>query len=617
MRRSSRQARWWIAAGVLVAGVGSWFAFQVYEAYRPMYNGWDRARFRARESLAPPRTNALAGIEWTLVDLPPAGDVPGTGEWHTRRNEARVSKEKIFLGGASSAFVVRVVDRMEPGATYTLWARGSPESTEAPDARIYLANAIRRPDSSPLLISAETSLGPWQLVPGLPHESVSAEVRYTAEADDAGRPLFAHIESSAGRPDAAVSWGAANVYAYPPLTSQRVRDARVKMIREGTFTGLRTGAVVTVFMSPVIAQILSLVFFVAMREREVLPDGAWIRLLLVMGLAVAPLQELFAWVLISDEPWQGYRGPGYWRYVWTSARALVWMPWGVAASLLVAAAVLTGPRWRRTRLLAGVLAARAAATAMFILPALVLENGSMIFSSGLPCLFLLPAAATANDLLLGRRLAAGTADDASGTVGLKAWLFAWLVTFGTQLVQAFGTYERLTPEPPDGDCFVVTAAAQGHPRFVGSRLAPDGRRVNAQLETLRELEAQLRASAPRFHAGLRAVYDRLGPIAAARISSPWRADVAYLALKPLEWLARAGRAVSRTAGISRLSIIAALVLGPSVGLAPKPADASPARNCCSARTGQNRVSATRTKSIPAMTAHKLARKKGGSWANIP
>jgi hypothetical protein len=38
---------------------------------------------------------------------------------------------------------------------------------------------------------------------------------------------------------------------------------------------------------------------------------------------------------------------------------------------------------------------------------------------------------------------------------------------------------------------------------------------------------------------LRAVYGRLGPLAAARLDRPWRADLAYLPLKPLEWLARA------------------------------------------------------------------------------
>ena len=47
------------------------------------------------------------------------------------------------------------------------------------------------------------------------------------------------------------------------------------------------------------------------------------------------------------------------------------------------------------------------------------------------------------------------------------------------------------------------------------------------------------STAPRLHAALRAVYDRFGPRLAASMTHPLLADVAYMAIKPAEWLATA------------------------------------------------------------------------------
>ena len=40
-----------------------------------------------------------------------------------------------------------------------------------------------------------------------------------------------------------------------------------------------------------------------------------------------------------------------------------------------------------------------------------------------------------------------------------------------------------------------------------------------------------------MHRPLRGLYDRVGPSLAAGLTSPWLADLAYVALKPLEWMA--------------------------------------------------------------------------------
>jgi hypothetical protein len=540
----SRSVRLRIGAGVVVCVIWAAFAYEAYEVYRPTFGGWDRARYSLRKSLVPARSDAAVGWDWTLIDLAPAGDVPGTGTRRPRRaggaNAApsRDHRDSVLVGGASSAFVLRVVERMEPGVTYEFSVDAIPEGAGGPDARIYLARTIREADAPLTGLLAEAIAGPWALERFEDHFLVPTSVRYTAEIGDAGRPLFAHLESTAGRPDDAVAWKSEYLLAFPPIDSQAVREARMRIIWRGGVSTLQEVAIGAPLLSPVIAQLVVLILLVRTRHRNVLPAGAGIKLLFVLALAVAPIQELLAWGAVSAEEWQGDRGPGYWRYVWTSTRALVWLPWGLAASLLIGAAVVAGPRWRRSRLVAGVLAARAAATATFIIPALVLRIDSEFVDMGQSFLFVLPAAAATNDLLFARRLMASPGPDSTGSIGLRAWALAWLVTLGTQLVRAWDAYEQLSPHPPDGDCFVVTAAAQGHPRVVASFLDSNGKRVNAQLETLRRLEARLRRSEPALHQVLRAVYNRVGPIAAARLNRPWRADLAYLTLKPIEWLAR-------------------------------------------------------------------------------
>ena len=63
------------------------------------------------------------------------------------------------------------------------------------------------------------------------------------------------------------------------------------------------------------------------------------------------------------------------------------------------------------------------------------------------------------------------------------------------------------------------------------------RRANQQLITLWQFENLWREKFPRSHQVFRRGYNRLGPRLAAKIRSPWRADLIFLALKPGEWLA--------------------------------------------------------------------------------
>jgi hypothetical protein len=100
-------------------------------------------------------------------------------------------------------------------------------------------------------------------------------------------------------------------------------------------------------------------------------------------------------------------------------------------------------------------------------------------------------------------------------------------------------YAALPNQPPS--CFVVSAAMQGHPRLVGPffETSRAGRSLmaNRQLLTLWQFEALWRDRFPRSHSCFRRAYNRFGPSLARRITSPWAADLVYLALKPAQFLA--------------------------------------------------------------------------------
>lgn len=101
-------------------------------------------------------------------------------------------------------------------------------------------------------------------------------------------------------------------------------------------------------------------------------------------------------------------------------------------------------------------------------------------------------------------------------------------------------HERLPDERPE--CWVATAAARGHAPIVrpllGVRRNGGWVVVNRQMLTLWRFEDWWRARAPASHAHARRLYDRIGPPVARRLTAPLAADLAHVALKPLEWIAR-------------------------------------------------------------------------------
>lgn len=101
-------------------------------------------------------------------------------------------------------------------------------------------------------------------------------------------------------------------------------------------------------------------------------------------------------------------------------------------------------------------------------------------------------------------------------------------------------YFTLPDQPPS--CFVVTAAARGHAEVVGPFVETNHggrvRRANLQLVTLWQFEALWRDRAPRGHRLFRGIYNRVGPVIAARIKQPWLADAVFMAIKPAELAAK-------------------------------------------------------------------------------
>lgn len=133
---------------------------------------------------------------------------------------------------------------------------------------------------------------------------------------------------------------------------------------------------------------------------------------------------------------------------------------------------------------------------------------------------------------------------------VRAWFSALAVTIVMKGLLAMRFFASLPVERPAGygDCFVVSAAAQGHKNIVRSEYDCHlGRTVNKQWYSLRAFENHLVKHQPALHRRLRHLYDYIGPPIASCIRSPLVADLMYLLLKPIEWLARLYLSIAKSA----------------------------------------------------------------------
>lgn len=104
------------------------------------------------------------------------------------------------------------------------------------------------------------------------------------------------------------------------------------------------------------------------------------------------------------------------------------------------------------------------------------------------------------------------------------------------------TFSTQTPPPPieyEGH-YLCTVAAGGHKKIVkplrygkrlGSKIV-----VNRQLMTANAFEDLIMERLPKLHKAVRGFYDRYGYPVSRHITSPMRADVVYILMKPLEYI---------------------------------------------------------------------------------
>ncbi len=124
--------------------------------------------------------------------------------------------------------------------------------------------------------------------------------------------------------------------------------------------------------------------------------------------------------------------------------------------------------------------------------------------------------------------------------GIGTWLTVYTAAWAFSIYRMFQLYAALPKSPPD--CYIATAAARGHPAVVGSHpvhMKNGTLMVNRQLQTLKLAELTLMALTPGFHRPLRRFYDIIGRPLAHRLTHPLLADLAYLLLKPAEFISRA------------------------------------------------------------------------------
>jgi len=144
-------------------------------------------------------------------------------------------------------------------------------------------------------------------------------------------------------------------------------------------------------------------------------------------------------------------------------------------------------------------------------------------------------------VLIDRPKAAAWRWKVRDALALTTWTACLFGAWRRAMDLAIQEYATLPMEAPN--CFVCSAAARGHRRLVRSEaVCVDGQRVvwtNAQLRVLKAAELAMMTGAPRAHRAVRRIYNFIGPRLARRLKNPWAADAAYLALKPVEWLARA------------------------------------------------------------------------------
>ena len=119
------------------------------------------------------------------------------------------------------------------------------------------------------------------------------------------------------------------------------------------------------------------------------------------------------------------------------------------------------------------------------------------------------------------------------------WFALFFAAIRFSIVRSLQVYATLPTQP--NKCFVVSAAANGHPFIVRSKRIwitdTESCVINRQLLVFKSFEIAMGVIFPTGHRWFRAIYNRIGPMIASLIVSPYTADLLYILLKPAEWIA--------------------------------------------------------------------------------
>ncbi|KHD05565.1 hypothetical protein PN36_10345 [Candidatus Thiomargarita nelsonii] len=259
-------------------------------------------------------------------------------------------------------------------------------------------------------------------------------------------------------------------------------------------------------------------------------------ILLLFGLVIIPALMFFlASVFTARYRWE--KGDHWFYYIHDQWAGLVLMPVYLIASISLARSLFDEEYMATSRANYIMVATLAAIAAWYTYATLAL-NLTKTDMTDIPILAIVPAAACLNYLAflfivkkMGRLQSIN-----------PLFAFIWFSTLIASLIAKYplakSIYQNISEEIPRdyGDCFVVSAAAKGHPCIVQSWMnSTIGKPVNRQWYIFKRFEAMLALNFPQIHRILRRIYNRLGPFIAKQIRYPWQADIVYLLLKPMEW----------------------------------------------------------------------------------
>ena len=290
---------------------------------------------------------------------------------------------------------------------------------------------------------------------------------------------------------------------------------------------------VIVFLAvyPILASV-SAAFLWADKERPGFDPSGGRKTIIFLALVLLPTIMLLLSMVCFTSEWKGAKGLGWFGVIheeWAGATVLpIWL-----VGVVSVAVGIFRPQYMLRSKANFIMAATVAAVCGWYTFATVQLN---LTGLGMPMALLFalaPGLPFMNYVLLLRMILRRGQLAGSINVFGVFWSSGITATLFAKYYAALAHYSSLPESPPS--CFIVTAAARGHGRFVGSRpAARTGLLENPQLCRMRALERRLQTRHPAFHRALRAGYNVVGPLVASRIRSPWSADAVYVLLKPLE-----------------------------------------------------------------------------------